>query len=74
MRRGAPHATPFSWLVPTSLPPVAALGPPRTELVFAHLLYVLAGKDAGLPARREVAVNLEGVAGAALVGVDPVLT
>lgn len=40
---------------------------------FAHLLYVLAGKDTGLPACCEVAVNLERVPGAALVGVNPVL-
>uniref|UniRef100_A0A8C0HGZ4 Uncharacterized protein n=1 Tax=Buteo japonicus TaxID=224669 RepID=A0A8C0HGZ4_9AVES len=41
---------------------------------FAHLLYILAGKDAGLPACCEVAVNLERVSSAALVGVNPVLT
>lgn len=38
-----------------------------------HLLDILAGKDAGLPARCEVAEDLEGVSGAALVGVNPVL-
>uniref|UniRef100_A0A452J7F6 Uncharacterized protein n=1 Tax=Gopherus agassizii TaxID=38772 RepID=A0A452J7F6_9SAUR len=51
-----------SW--PLALPPAPH---------YTHLLCLFGGEEAGLPASREVAVHLEGVPGAALVGVDPVL-
>jgi len=76
-RRGTSfsHADIFTWKRSGSREPTPTAPRParRAARRFAHLLHVLAGEDAGLPARGEVAVDLERVSGAALVGVNPVL-
>uniref|UniRef100_A0A674JT28 Uncharacterized protein n=1 Tax=Terrapene triunguis TaxID=2587831 RepID=A0A674JT28_9SAUR len=62
---------PGSVTEPRTPPPAARPAPPPSH--HTHLLRLFGGEEAGLPASREVAMHLEGVAGAALIGVDPVL-
>uniref|UniRef100_A0A8C6XJR5 Uncharacterized protein n=1 Tax=Naja naja TaxID=35670 RepID=A0A8C6XJR5_NAJNA len=58
------------------LPKILQWGQPSTPLTPTQdpslLSRLPAGEDAGLAPRREVAIDFEGVAGTALVGIDPV--
>uniref|UniRef100_A0A8C3HLM7 Uncharacterized protein n=1 Tax=Chrysemys picta bellii TaxID=8478 RepID=A0A8C3HLM7_CHRPI len=72
---GAPHsrpAAPASPALPPQLCRCPSLPTPQ-PCPPTHTLESLVWEQAGLAARCEVAENLEGVSGAALVGVDPVL-